>query len=134
MASHVYPKSRTHLFQQMLANTATASAGLYIVGVSSGYVYNAAHDNVSDLTNIVIAEQPLVDVAILASGAIDADDMLITGLTPVINLDALVVYAKWTGGDMLLAYIDQTSNSSLPQSVEDTQLQIVWDALGIFKI
>lgn len=136
MASHVYPLCRHVLLQQLKDNVATSSVGFYVIGVSSSYVYDATDINIGDIAGgaIVVPETALVDAGLTSPGILHADNMTITGLTPPIALDALIIYAKWDGGNMLLAYIDQTSNSSLPQTIESNELQIIWDGNGIFKL
>lgn len=134
MASHVYPRARVRLLEYLMSLDSPQQAGFYVVGVSAAYVYDAAHEVVADITNIVLPEQALANETVLANGILDADDVSWTGLTPPVSVDALVVYAKWTGGSLLFAYIDQTTNASLPQVIDATEANIVWNAAGIFKL
>jgi hypothetical protein len=134
--SAIYPLSKQRLMEYFLAGTTPTGVGFYCVAVDSTYTYDAAHENVADITPsaIVAAEQALASETILSGGALDADNVSYTGLTAGNTIDATIVYAKWMGGDLLFAYINDSSDGSLPQLITGTEAQINWNASGIFKL
>lgn len=134
--SKVYPLARQRLLEHFLAGTTPAITGFFVIGVSADYVQSDAHEDLSDVNpaHIVLAEQALAGETVLADGILDANDVDLAGLVPPIDLDALIVYAKWGGGELLFAYIDSSSDTSLPQSLSSTEAHYRWNAAGIFRL
>lgn len=135
--SAIYPLARENLLDWALNNSGPASVGLlYMIGVTSGYAFNAAHADLADVPggDICIAEVELANSTI-AAGVIDGDDIALTGLTPGPTLDALIIYARWpTGESQLIFYIDSDSDASLPLELTTSKLTINWPLAGIGKI
>lgn len=134
--SAIYPLARQRLLEHLLAGTTPTGVGFFVVGVDSTYVYDAADEVVGDIlgSSIVAAEVALTGETVLPGGILDADDVLFTGLDNTDTIDAVIVYAKWSGGSLLFAYIDESTDASLPQPIDGAQGEIHWNASGIFRI
>lgn len=132
--SDVYPKGiETLIGWAMLANPPTNIVAR-VVGVNATYVYNAAHNDLADLgANTVTGLEPLVGFTYV-DGVIDAADTDLPGLTPTNVFDAAVVFFNWTlpaPGSLLIAYIDQSADGSVPQIIDSSAGVIRWSASGI---
>jgi hypothetical protein len=133
--SAVYPKYREQLIAWALAANAPAGLLFYVIGVDATYVYDAAHNDLADVPGaaISIPEQALVSVTYV-NGIVDADNVNVTGLDTADDLDAFIIYLKSGGGaTYLAAYIDESSDGSVPQAIDSTKGVISWHASGIFR-
>lgn len=135
MANALYPIAKQRLLEWVLGvSPAPVGAGaLYMAGVTSAYTYSATHENVSDLTGIVMPEAALQNVT-LTNGVIDADDLTTPGMTIGQTLNALILYAKWAGDDLLIAYMDTPGDATIPQVINSTLGLIMFDVNGICRI
>lgn len=134
MASAVYPKVREQLLSWALHSTGPADNRLKICGVGAGYVYNAAHNELSDLgANITIPGLQLAAVTV-TDGVLGAADPVFNGVTIGGSLKAFIVYFDWTIGNQLVCYIDQAVDASLPQTIASSSFGVHLNALGICKI
>ena len=131
--SAVYPKYREKLVDWALNQSAPAGLDFYVIGVDATYVYDAAHNDLADVTGITIAEQPLANLT-FTNGIIDADDISVEGLDISDDLDALIIYLKdGAAASYLAAYIDESADGSIPQGIDSTQGVISWHSGGIFR-
>ena len=131
MSSAVYPLIR----QQLVQWAVTAGATFYTCGVKSGYVYNSAHDDLADISSgdICLPEKALTGVT-FAGGILDADNPTWTGLVPGDTVKAIIIYAKLGGNSYLVAYLDDTVDTSLPLLIASSSVTITFNAAGICKL
>lgn len=134
--SAVYPKSKELLLEYFLAGTTPSSVTFCAIGVNNTYTYNASHQTLVSVPggSITAPEAELESVSILTGGILDADDVLFGDLDNGDEIVATIIYAKWGGGNLLFAYIDESTDDSLPQTVTGNQAQINWNTSGIFKL
>lgn len=132
--SAVYPTFKGTLLTWLFGGGWPTDAELKVAGVSGSYVYNATHSVVSDFSAAQLFGDVLLTGTVSSDGTIDADDVEVTGVTPGPTLDALIVYAEWTGGTALVCYIDSSSDASLPIELTNTEFGIRFNALGICRI
>lgn len=136
MASAVYPKFGEKLLEWALNQTAPAGLAFYVIAVDETYVPDNAHENLANIPGgaIQVPETALANVTIV-DGIVNADDVDFSGVTIGERLQAAVIYAKDGGGNSYLAaYIDESSDGSIPQDFATTQGRLVWNAVGIFKV
>lgn len=116
MANAVYPTARTAILNYALLNTGGFNAfDVRAVLVTSTYTYNTAHDFYNDLTGTISSAVALTSEAV--SGAFfDSANVTFPSVAGGTTFNAVVLY-QHTGTDStanLLAYIDTTSDASLP--------------------
>ena len=132
--SGVYPTIRGTLLGWALSGSAPVDAVLKVCGVGTGYTYNAAHNDLTDLgANILFTSAELTGT-VSSDGILDAVDEEITGVTPGPTLQGLVVFLEYTGGSALVCFIDSSTDASLPIVLVNTTFGIRWNELGICKI
>jgi hypothetical protein len=105
-----------------------------VVGVDASYVYDASHNDIADLGASPVSDYATLVGFTYVDGVLNANDVDLLGLTPPDVFDAAVVLFEWTlpsAGSLLICYIDQSSDGSVPQVINSTSGQIIWDALGI---
>lgn len=133
MANAIYP-----LYKQALldgaANTdindLTAKVALIDTGV---YTYSATDEFLTSLTGVVGTAQTIANTTV-ANGLFDGDNVTYTAVTGN-SVEALVIYID-TGSaatSRLVAYID-TSVTGLPVTPNGGDINITWNASGIFQL
>lgn len=132
--SQIYTIARPTIMEWGLLGTTPAGITLQVCGVNDDYVFSAAHTVEADLAAGVIAAAQLVDNHTYVGRIIDGDDTPLLGVTPGATLAALVVFLEWAGGTLLLAYIDQSSNGSIPAVFLTPEGEIIWNASGIMRL
>jgi hypothetical protein len=133
--SAVYPKFREKLLEWPLTDTVPAGLAFYCIAVDSSYTYDPAHNDLADVTggSIVVSEQALASVTYV-NGILDAANVNLTGLDIADTFDAVIVYMKDGGGtSYLAAYIDESTDGSVPQPIDSTKGVISWNDSGIFR-
>jgi hypothetical protein len=106
--------------------------------VATAYTPNAStHTTVSDLGANVVATSGALASKTTTAGVADAADITFTAVTGA-ECSYLVAYQHVAGDstDKLIAYIDQTSDSSLPVTPNGGDINVTWDsgANKIFKL
>lgn len=135
MASAMYPLCRQRLLEWFSNATTPTGITWCAIGVDDNYAYNASHENVSDVNALAItAPEKELQNTTYTNGYLNADDVLFDGLDDADEIHAVIVYAKWSGGDLLFAYLDETADGSLPQPIDATRGLISWNDDGIFRI
>jgi hypothetical protein len=105
-----------------------------VVGVDATYVYDSAHNDIADLGASQVTGYETIPNFTYVNGIIDGDDVDLPGLTPTEVFDAAVVLFQWTlpaPGSLLLAYIDQSLDGSVPQVIDSSAGVVRWNASGI---
>lgn len=132
--SAVYPKCLETLVGWALLGGGPTNAVAKVVGVDAVYNFDSTHNDIADLgANTVSNYANLVGFSYV-NGVLDANDVDLLGLTPPDVFDAAVVLLEWTlpaAGSLLICYIDQSIDGSVPQVINSTSGQIIWNVLGI---
>lgn len=132
MASAIYPIAKKAFLD---GDIDLLTDNIRAVLIDTGtYTYNAAHDFYNDLTGVVGTESGLFASKTTTGGTFDAADITFTAVTGS-TAEAIVIF-KDTGNaatDNLIAYIDSAS-SGLPVTPNGGDINVVWNASGIFSI
>ena len=132
MASVIYPIAKKAFLD---GDIDLLTDNIRAVLIDTGtYTYSAAHDFYGDLTGVVGAESGLFASKTTTGGTFDAADITFTAVTG--NTAEAIVIFKDTGStatDNLIAYIDSAS-SGLPVTPNGGDINVVWNASGIFSI
>lgn len=133
MANALYPKWKEALLQSSTdsALTGTVKVALVDTGV---YTYSAAHQFLSDLTGVVGTAQTIGATKSYTNGVFDGGDLTFSSVTGN-TVEALVVYIDTgtAGTSRLVAYID-TSVTGLPVTPNGGNINVTWNASGIFAL
>jgi hypothetical protein len=138
MANAIYPKFK----QSLLAgdtnsdlDTNTTTDGVYCVLVDTGtYTYSSSHQFYSSISGIVGTEQRIVNPTV-TDGVFDGDNVDFGAVTGS-SAEALIFFRKNSGANTtwrLVAYID-TGVTNLPVTPNSGNIDIAWDATGIFAL
>ena len=135
MPNAVYPNALEAFLQ---AEINMSSDDIRVVLVDTGaYTYAGTHEFLSDIGASARIATSAADATskTFADGVFDCDDTVIAGVSGA-TVEAIVLY-QHTGSDStarLIAYIDTTSNASLPLTPNGGSVTITYDAGGVFSI
>lgn len=139
MANAIYPLWKDALMNASSesALTGTGNTGLWVALVDTGtYTYNASHQFYSSLTGVAGSDIEITSVT-KVSGTVDgADVTMLAVANGSVNCEALVLYRKNAGANTtwrLVAYLD-TGVTGLPITPNGSNINIVWNASGIFTL
>jgi hypothetical protein len=139
MANAVYPLFKQSLLTEADANKSlnqTGSNAPYasLITTSSGYVYSAAHQFYTSLTNIVGTPQPITTPTVV-NGTFDGDDVTFTAVSGTV-VGAIVIYRQNAGANTTwrLTLYEDTSVTGLPVTPNGGNIVITWNASGIFTL
>ena len=133
MANAIYPKYKEALLNGS-ANTNMSSGTVKVALVDTGtYTYSATHEFLSSLSGRVGTDATLGTKA-FTNGTFDAANSTYTAVSGA-TVEALVVYIDTgvAGTSRLIAYID-TGVTGLPVTPNGGDINITWDAAGIFTL
>lgn len=101
---------------------------------TSVYTYSALHNAYDDLSGIVGAESPALGSKTTTGGVFDAADITFDEVSGN-PAEAIVLFkdSGTPGTDLLIAYIDSAS-SGLPVIPNGGDINIAWNASGIFAL
>ena len=133
MASSLYDKFR----EDCLGGVRDLSAvTVRAVLVDTGtYTFSAAHEDYDDLSGIVGSESPAFTTVSITGGVFNADDIIFTAVSGS-SVEALVLFVD-TGvaaNDRLIVFIDSGDITGFPLTPSGGDIQVVWNASGIFKL
>lgn len=133
--SAVYPKFREQVGTWLLDGSTPAGITWWVVGVSAAYAYDAAHVELAQVSgaSILIAEAPLTGVTAV-NGIFRAADMTLDTPTQNVQLDAIIVYMRWAGGNRLACYLDSSPDGTIPATLASVKGVLRWNPNGIFVI
>lgn len=135
MANAIYPKYKEALLDA-LANVDLMSSTVKVTLVDlADYTYNAAHDFIDDVpSGARVATATLSTGKSVTNGVFDADDITFTSVTGD-QSEALIVWIDTTveGTSRLVAFID-TGVTGLPVTPNGGNINVTWDAGGIFTL
>lgn len=140
MANAFYPKWKQSLLTEADANASLDQTGANavhaaLVVTSGGYVYNAAHQFYTSLTNVVGTDAEITSPTV-ANGVYDGNDCVFNSVPAGPAIGAVVLYRKNSGANStwrLIAYMD-TGALGLPITPIGANILITWSGLGIFGV
>jgi hypothetical protein len=132
MPNALYPS-----YKQLLlgAGLNTSSLTIRAALVDTGVVaYSAAHDNFDDISAGVVGTPVTLGSKTLAGGVFDAADISFTGLSSAPTIEAVAIYydSGTPSTSSLIAWIDTATG--LPAAAGATQVNVTWDATGIYAL
>lgn len=132
MANALYPSYKQLLLGAGLnLSSLTIKVALIDTGVVS---YSSAHDNYDDISAGVVGTPQTLTSKTITGGVFDAADPSFTGLSSTPSIEALAIFydSGTPSTSTLIAWID--SATGLPVASGATQVDITWDASGIFAL
>ena len=133
MPNAIYPKYKEALLNGS-ANTNMSTGTVKVALVDTGtYTYSAAHEFLTSLTGVV-GTAPTLGTKTFTNGTFDAADTSWTAVTGA-SAEALVIYIDTgtAGTSRLVAFID-TGVTGLPVTPNGGNINVTWDAAGIFTL
>ena len=133
MANALYPSYKALLLNAGLnLSSLTIKAALIDTGVTA---YNSAHDNYDDISTAVIGTPVTLGGKSTTGGVFDSTtNPSFTGLVAAPTIEAIVLYydSGTPSTSTLICFIDTATG--LPVSAGATQVDVTWDAAGIFAL
>lgn len=122
MANTFYPKAKTKILTAKIDFSADT---IKVALVKSPYVFNAAHEFLSDLGAHVVASLPLANKSVV-DGVFDADDVSFEAIAAGNELLAIVLYKDTgvAGTSALIGYLDDVQG--LPAQSSGAAVNLVW--------
>jgi hypothetical protein len=112
-------------------------ADLYVIGVNDSYVYDPTHTTFEDIDVESIVFPPTEILGFTLNGTtLDAPNTQIGAATVGETLHGIVILFAWDDEveTALVAYLNQTTNSTLPQSIVTGQFELRWNDQGICRL
>lgn len=136
MANTVYPLAKQRLLEWAAgSNPPAGGADLCVIGVKNTYIYSASHEDLTDVTgSAIVAPEVVITNDTYTSGVVDGDDSALSSLSVGETMDAFIIYFKWPAASLLLAYLDEPSNGSLPQLINSETGTLQFPGEGIFSL
>ena len=133
MANALYPSYKALLLNAGLnLSSLTIKAALIDTGVTA---YNSAHDFYDDISSAVIGTPVTLAGKTTTGGVFDSStNPSFTGLVAAPTIEAIVLYydSGTPATSSLICFIDTATG--LPVSAGATQVDVTWDAAGIFAL
>lgn len=133
MANAIYPKYKEAVIQSS-ANSSLAGTVKAALVDTGTYTFSAAHEFLTSLTGVVGTAQEIGATKSYTGGLFDGGDVLYTAVIGN-SVEALVIYID-TGTpatSRLVAYID-TGVTGLPVTPSGININVAWNAIGIFQL
>lgn len=133
MANAIYPKYKEAILQSA-ANSNLSAGTVKVALVDTGtYTYSSAHEFYSSVTGVVGTPQTIGSKT-LTNGVFDGADVSFTAVTGA-TVEALIIYIDTgtAGTSRLVAFID-TGVTNLPVTPNGGNIDITWNASGIFAL
>lgn len=133
MANAIYPKYKEGVLQGA-ANTNLSSGTVKAALVDTGtYTYSSAHQFFSSVSGVIGTPQTL-GTKTFTNGTFDAADISYTAVSGA-TAEAIVIYVDTgvAGTSPVVAFLD-TGYTNLPVTPNGGNINVTWDAAGIFTI
>lgn len=132
MANAIYPKWKEAIVQASANSSLGGTVKVALVDTGT-YTYSSAHEFLTSLTGRVGTDQTL-GTKTFTNGTFDAADSVFTSVTGA-TVEALVIYIDTgtAGTSRLVAYLD-TGITGLPVTPNGGNINVTWDAAGIFTV
>lgn len=134
MANALYPLWKEQLLQ-FTANNNLSAGTVKVALIDTGtYTYSAAHQFYSSASAAAVGTPQTIGSKTFTNGVFDGADVTFTAVTGN-SVEALIIYIDTgtAGTSPLVAYID-TSVTGLPVTPNGGNIQITWNASGIFAL
>lgn len=133
MANALYPLWKQEVIKGTANTSLTGVVKVALVDTGT-YTYSPAHQFLTSLSGVANTAQTLASKT-YGNGILDAADITYTSVVPGPTIEALVFYID-TGNPAtspLVAFID-TGVTGLPVTPNGGDINVVWNALGIFAL
>jgi hypothetical protein len=133
MANAIYPKFKEAILTGA-ANSNMSSGTVKVALVDTGtYTYSASHEFLSSLSGRVGTDQTIGSKT-FANGVFDGADVSFPSVSGA-SVEALVIYIDTgtAGTSRLIAFID-TGVTGLPVTPNGGDINVTWNASGIFQL
>ena len=132
MSNQLYPKFKEALLQASANSSLSGTVKVALVDTGT-YTYSAAHEFLTSLTGRVGTDQTLGSKTFV-NGVFDAADATFPSVSGA-TAEALAIYIDTgtAGTSRLVAYID-TGVTGLPVTPNGGDINVVWNASGIFAL
>jgi len=135
MANAIYPVYKQALLDDS-ANTDLNDGDIRVILVDlADYSFNAAHDFLDDVpAGARVAVSAALTNTTVVAGLFDADDTVFTAVTGDVS-EALIIYVHTgvEGTSRLVAFLD-TGITGIPVTPNGADIDVVWNASGIFQL
>jgi hypothetical protein len=133
MANAVYPKYKEAILQSA-ANSNMSTGTVKVALVDTGtYTYSAAHEFFSSVSGVVGTPQTIGSKT-FTNGVFDGADVTFPTVSGA-SAEALVIYIDTgTAGTSRLITYQDTGVTGLPVTPNSGDINIVWNASGIFSL
>lgn len=133
MANAIYPKYKEAVLQSSANSSLTGTVKVALVDTGT-YVYSTAHEFLTSLTGVVGTAQTIGATKSYTNGVFDGGDVTYSAVSGS-PAEALVIYIDTgtAGTSRLVAYID-TGVTGLPVTPNGGDINVVWNASGIFAL
>lgn len=138
MANAVYPLYKTAILTagtNLSLDQNTTADGPYCALIDTGtYTYSAAHQFYSSLSGVIGTDQRITTPTV-TTGTFDGDDLVFTSVTGA-SIEAIIIYRHNSGANTTwkLVLFEDTGVSGLPLTPNGGNINVVWNASGIFTI
>jgi hypothetical protein len=139
VANALYPLWKQSLMTASDLNNGMDGAGvdapyLALVAISPGYVYSAAHQFYTALSNVQGTDQPILTNTV-AGGVFKGGTVVFVNVTGA-PVGALVVYRHNSGvnSSWRLVMYEDTGVVGFPVSANGGNVIVTWDTQGIFQL
>lgn len=133
MANALYPKWKEALLQ-FTTNNNLSSGTVKVALVTAGYTYSSSNQYYSSVSASVVGTPQTIGSKTFTNGVFDGSDVAFTSVTGA-QVVSLVIYID-TGTaatSPLVAFID-TGVTNLPVTPNGGDINITWNASGIFAL
>lgn len=131
--SGVYIIYREKLLEWAISGSVPANLVVMCCGVDGSYTFSNVHEDLAALDDSIVAPGVELTGVSTVNGILDADDAVFAGLDPGPTIVAAVIYFSYDGGTTLIAYIDESTNSSLPYELLGSDFEFKFNSSGICR-
>lgn len=132
--SQIYSLGRQTLIGWGIDNLTPAGLALQVCAVNSGYQFLESHSVFADLGSTITAAPAAIPDWDYLNGVLVGDNVYFSGVTPGAVLSALIVFFTWPGNSLLLGYINESIDGSLPAVSLTSVSEVNWNPSGIIKL
>ena len=137
MANALYPKWKQELIQATANTALTGTVKVALVQITGGgtpYTYSSSHQFYSDLSGVINSDQTIGSHTYI-NGTFSGANVTFLSVSGANVVGALVIYISTgvAGTSPLVCYLD-TNITGIPFTPSGGDVQITWDAAGIFTL
>lgn len=133
--SGIYTSWKERLLGLFMGAGMPGAATLAAVAVNDSYVFDPLHVDIADIPEESVVAGPISLTGVTFTGnTFDAADVEFESSVIGQVAHAVIVFFVWDVNTQLLAYIDESSNNSLPQNLLTGELSVRWSVFGICRV